>query len=211
MTTMILYSCSSEEKIGPGVNKTILETFSWHEETPETSPRFDCSGNLLNQPKITGWKVDFHEQEKEIPCTYSNTELAQMGYFYTGNKEVDPIGSTIPLDYLWWLLFVAFGLLLLIILLWLLRELSNWLFNQRITGQQVANPVIHNQEPNPRGTFVPEGYSLIPNGMVVVPRNGIYLGIRRADEVFYGEIIPMDETLEDYTPENPSPGEEGEG
>lgn len=187
-------SCSEPTQTGPGVTKDIKVTTSVKVEKPITAKRFGCNREKLPEDKLVGIRTETQKQDTIVPCGCTDSEIKAVGYTY-GTQW----WNKAPWEWLLWIL----GLGLLIWLLW-------WLFNQvperevvHVNEQQPAAPV--------QGMFVPNGYNLVPVGFtlvpngsslasagmsivsdskVLIPTEGIYLGIRREGEVFAGEIGP---------------------
>lgn len=185
-------SCSSKPtKVGPGVCKDIEVTTSTVCEQPELADRFTCSGKKLSQPKVVGWNLVEIEQDTVLGCSFSDEDLQNAGYIYTGENPVKTTTKTqknsnlVPWNLLEWLALILAALGLLWLILWLLREFILWLTRPQNNHQNAqATPA-----QNPEGTFVPEGYtlvpegySLVPNGTILIPANGIYLGVRNQGE-----------------------------
>jgi len=165
---LFLVSCGdNNKKTGPGISKTVETTVNCTENVPSTAPRFGCDGRRIEGQKITGWTTESTESTKTVPCNFSHEELADIGYTYTGTEtrvsrptrpgEEESVfqgdGYGLPWEWLGWLLFIAAGLAFLFLLLWLLRELLNWLMNLRVPSnpgnQHLVNHQTSAQQPNP--------------------------------------------------------------
>ncbi len=230
-----LSSCSNEpkkdQKVGPGVLKGVEATLEYYNQVPNTAPRYGCNGERLQGQKITGWTTESSTTTQTVPCKFSDEDLKAAGYTYTGEstshsrpikveeegfspipysgtKKYNP-GWNMPWELLGWLFFIALALGILILLLWLLRELFHWLSRKKLgshannQNQDVSGKSIQTDEsgpapgkPGPQGTWVPAGYMLLPSGAVVVPYNGIYLGIRGENDYLGAEIYPQNQTSE---------------
>lgn len=188
-------SCTTQSsQTGPGVTKDIKVTTSVQVKKPILADRTGCAGNLLDGKKVDGWYFETQKQDTVVSCGVTDSDIKAVGYTY-GTQW----WNKAPWEWLLWVL----GLGLIFWLLWLL-------FNQ-IPERRVVH--VNEEQPNttPAGTFVPNGYNLVPVGFtlvpngsslasagmsivsenkVLIPTEGIYLGIRRGGEVFAGEIGP---------------------
>lgn len=85
---LFFLSCSKkEQKVGPGISKVILDTTYFHTTQPKLATRHSCSGQILKEPKLVGWKLDTTEKHSSVLCNFSHEELMQMGYTYTGKED----------------------------------------------------------------------------------------------------------------------------
>jgi hypothetical protein len=222
---LFLSSCNYDNflgnKVGPGAMKTVIDTFTYSCVDPVLEDRYGCNGKFLHEPKVAGWKTTEKELNQEVLCSFTDQDLKDAGYVYTGKDPLYTEGIGPFWDLLGWIILIIIAILLLWLLLWLLKKLLNWFSrqnqsnsqNQGLRDRQTGQPIQADNEPqnlapsepsqNPQGVYVPFGYSLIPMGMVLVPSDGIYLGKRGENEGLSAEIYPQDKTsiTEEVKPE----------
>ena len=203
-------------KVGPGISKTVVDTFTYFCTEPVLEDRYDCHLNPLPEPKVTEWKTVEKKISQEVLLLFSDQELRNIGYLYAGKDPLYTEGMGPLWDLLGWITLIILVILLLWLLLWLLRRLPDWwnqtrnnnqnqegILRDRTTGQPIGGvgqntPVNQPVATTPNGTWVPEGYNLVKTGMVLIEANSIYLGTRQGGENLIAEI---------YTPASQPPPE----
>lgn len=187
-----------------GKDTIIKDSCSLYDKTTVTG--FTCEGKPYAREKmiprgyISGHYLTTQGQELSKDSLVSLLKKAGSENLIPERKN---IGWNMPWELLGWLFFIALALGILILLLWLLRELFHWLSrqklgshnnnqNQGLTAESGPAP----GKPGPQGTWVPAGYMLLPSGAVVVPYNGIYLGTRGEKDCLGANIYPQNQTSE---------------
>lgn len=170
----IFSSCTTDSLPGAGVSKTVHVAYMCTE--PELAPRYGCSGQMLSQPKVVGWKniVD------TLPAIalFSDEDLNAKGYFYKG-KNTEPAQASSEKsgdDMGWWLL--AF-LLLACAAVWQLYRLAECCNRRRGETAPPAAPA----SPAPPAPVAPA-----PTGALTIPKDVLSILAQNGGELDYDNV-----------------------